>query len=227
MTWLKRALPAVFLLAVLATPAAAQIAARPFEFSAGGGIFAYDTRARLKDGPSLGGSLGWRLASWVTAEVAGTFGTTDSDTMPKASASFGAVTADLRFNLRPAEDRVVPYLITGLGAARSVVDRGRPETLERGVATLGAGALFNLRANPRLYLRLQARDLMFREREQFEFSHHVTAQVAIHYVLRGRIKDIDLDGVRDWIDRCPETPVGATVDASGCPKDSDGDGVLD
>ncbi len=39
--------------------------------------------------------------------------------------------------------------------------------------------------------------------------------------------DSDSDGVPDGLDRCAATPAGATVDASGCPKDTDGDGVLD
>ena len=41
--------------------------------------------------------------------------------------------------------------------------------------------------------------------------------------------DSDGDGVTDDIDRCPATPAGTMVDASGCPlpKDSDGDGVMD
>ena len=41
--------------------------------------------------------------------------------------------------------------------------------------------------------------------------------------------DSDGDGVTDDIDRCPATPSGTLVDASGCPlpKDSDGDGVMD
>jgi len=39
--------------------------------------------------------------------------------------------------------------------------------------------------------------------------------------------DSDGDGVPDGRDRCPDTPRGATVDASGCPADSDGDGVYD
>jgi outer membrane protein OmpA-like peptidoglycan-associated protein len=41
--------------------------------------------------------------------------------------------------------------------------------------------------------------------------------------------DSDGDGVTDDIDRCPGTPAGTAVDASGCPlpKDSDGDGVTD
>jgi iron complex outermembrane recepter protein len=42
-------------------------------------------------------------------------------------------------------------------------------------------------------------------------------------------KDSDGDGVTDDIDRCPGTPAGTRVDASGCPlpADSDGDGVTD
>ena len=39
--------------------------------------------------------------------------------------------------------------------------------------------------------------------------------------------DADRDGVPDDSDRCPGTPLGTTVDASGCEMDSDGDGVAD
>jgi len=39
--------------------------------------------------------------------------------------------------------------------------------------------------------------------------------------------DSDHDGVFDGIDQCPNTPAGATVDAKGCPTDSDNDGVFD
>ncbi len=41
--------------------------------------------------------------------------------------------------------------------------------------------------------------------------------------------DDDRDGVRNSVDRCPNTPRGEVVDASGCPlpKDADGDGVTD
>lgn len=42
-------------------------------------------------------------------------------------------------------------------------------------------------------------------------------------------RDSDGDGVVDTADRCPNTPAGTQVDASGCPipVDSDGDGVRD
>lgn len=40
-------------------------------------------------------------------------------------------------------------------------------------------------------------------------------------------RDADGDGVIDRFDKCPNTPLGATVDQNGCPSDEDGDGVLD
>lgn len=40
-------------------------------------------------------------------------------------------------------------------------------------------------------------------------------------------KDTDGDGIRDSLDKCPETPLGVAVDSSGCPVDADGDGVAD
>jgi outer membrane protein OmpA-like peptidoglycan-associated protein len=44
---------------------------------------------------------------------------------------------------------------------------------------------------------------------------------------RGCPSDADHDGVYDGLDRCPGTPAGARVDATGCPTDSDHDGVYD
>ena len=39
--------------------------------------------------------------------------------------------------------------------------------------------------------------------------------------------DADGDGVPDYLDKCPNTPAGVQVDSTGCPLDSDGDGVPD
>ncbi|MFA5648453.1 MAG: hypothetical protein WC951_09085 [Bacteroidales bacterium] len=39
--------------------------------------------------------------------------------------------------------------------------------------------------------------------------------------------DQDRDQVFDWLDECPDTPLGVAVDSLGCPFDSDGDGIPD
>ncbi|TLN23467.1 OmpA family protein, partial [bacterium] len=39
--------------------------------------------------------------------------------------------------------------------------------------------------------------------------------------------DADKDGVIDSADKCPGTAAGIVVDANGCPKDSDNDGLID
>src|SRR5690349_4799394 len=151
MTWLKQTLPALLLTGALAAPAAAQIAGRPLEFSAGGGIFAYDTRTRLNDGFALTGSAGWRTASWLTLEASGTFGSSTTDFAPARDASFYDLSLDFRFNARPASDAVVPYAIGGLGVGHSTIKGLVPEALQRGAPSLGAGVLMSLRGSERAY----------------------------------------------------------------------------
>ena len=57
----------------------------------------------------------------------------------------------------------------------------------------------------------------------------LTAEVytGFSFYFGGKAKDEDLDGVSDKKDKCPGTPVGCRVDATGCPVDADGDGVCD
>jgi hypothetical protein len=59
-------------------------------------------------------------------------------------------------------------------------------------------------------------------------NYSLTAGLSFFFGKRTR-EDSDSDGIADAMDRCPSTPPGITVDATGCPTpvDSDGDGVLD
>jgi outer membrane protein OmpA-like peptidoglycan-associated protein len=211
---------------LMAQPAFAQIGGTPIELSGQVGLMNPDTRAHMKAGPAAGASFGYRFQPWLVVEAQGIFSRSEADTSPEQTQSFGAAGLDLRLNLRPAESRVVPFLTGGFGYGRSRVTSLPPEQLERGAPTLALGVLFNVLGD-RTYLRLQARDVFFRERDAKEFSQHLSATAGLHFVWLGKVRDSDLDGVRDWQDRCPDTPLGATVDAHGCPSDGDHDGVFD
>ena len=211
---------------LFAHPATAQITGNPIEVSAQGGWSAPDARAHMKSAPAFGGSLGWRAQSWFVLEAQALYSSSKSDTLPEQKASFFTYGLDARMNLRPGDNRVVPYLLVGYGAGSSQTTGKPPDNLTRGAGALGLGVLVNLRSQ-RTYLRLQARDTYFKERDTKEFSQNMALTAGLHYVFGGKVKDSDLDGVREWLDECPNTPIGAKVDAKGCPHDADGDGVVD
>jgi outer membrane protein OmpA-like peptidoglycan-associated protein len=212
---------------MLASPAAAQIQGRPFELSGQAGWNHYDMRARVEDGPNYAGTLGWRVQPWFALEGQIFFGPTRADTLPMQPHNFFTTGLDLRLNLRPAEGPMVPYFLIGGGYATSSATGHPPARLARGSGSLGLGMLCSLRGSQRTYLRLQVRDIFFREREALEFSNHFAVSAGLHYIYGGKPHDSDRDGVRDGLDRCPATPIGAKVDATGCPLDGDGDKVFD
>src|SRR6266571_850579 len=60
------------------------------------------------------------------------------------------------------------------------------------------------------------------------WAGHVVASAGLSiFTGPSAFRDADQDGVADRKDACPGTPVGAVVDARGCPTDSDRDGVFD
>ncbi len=210
-----------------AVPAAGQIVGNPIEVSGHVGYFKPDDRARTSEGPAYGAAAGLRVLPWLTLEGQAIFAPSDADSGDGQKHNFTYAGIDGRFHLLPPEGRVVPFLLVGAGYGSSHTGvGGRGEKLERGAGSLGLGALWNIR-NQRTYVRFQVRDIMFRERGPKEFSNHMTASIGLQYVFGGSEKDSDLDGVRDALDRCADTPFGARVDAHGCPIDSDGDGVFD
>ncbi|MEO5618304.1 MAG: OmpA family protein [Candidatus Eisenbacteria bacterium] len=216
----------VFILAVTqAAPAAAQIGGHPFEIIGGAGSFTPDIRARMEMGPAYLGGLGWRASPSLSVELNGLWAPSRADTTPAQDHNFFLGSVDLRWNLRPAFHRFVPYILAGAGLASSHTLGRAPDLLQRGAGTLGLGLLTNVH-DERWFLRLQVRDVLFRERGQQEFSNHIAATAGVQLLWRSQSMDADRDRVRDGLDRCPDTPIGATVDVHGCPADADGDGVL-
>ena len=78
-------------------------------------------------------------------------------------------------------------------------------------------------------LRLEARNVLNVPHENFGSANKADQQywAGLDFAWGGVPKDTDGDGVPDRKDKCPDTPTGATVDATGCPMDTDGDGVWD
>ncbi len=226
MSRMKGALLALAAFALCAAPARAQIAGRPFEISGGAGWFSPDERARVKEGPAFGGALAYRVHPGFTLEATGLWAPGTSDRPGEADQNFSRLGLDFRWALRPSEGKAVPYVTAGMGYGLSHGGPLAPEKQERGAPALGLGLLLNV-LDQRTYLRFEAKDVMFRDRGVTEFSNHFALTAGIQRVYGGKAKDQDLDGVRDWNDKCPNTPIGAKVDATGCPIDSDGDKVFD
>jgi outer membrane protein OmpA-like peptidoglycan-associated protein len=225
MRWTKRALWLAYAL-VLATPASAQVVGHPIELSGGAGYFAFDSRARIKDAPAYTGGLAIRVAPWLSFEAAAALSFSESELDESQSHDFAYYGADLRWNLVGGENKVVPFVITGFGYGSSKSDAADPTELNGGAATLGLGVLYNV-LNPRTYVRLQVRDVFFNERYFEQMNQHFAVTLGLQYTFGGKYKDIDLDGVRDWLDHCPLTPIGAQVTPDGCPTDADQDSVFD
>jgi len=223
----QRGLVVLVLAALCAAPASAQIVGHPLEFTGGAGYFHYDSRAWMTDGPAYMGALGLRVSPFLSLEGQATFGPTKMDSPLDGDQNFFYAGLDGRWNLRHADERVVPFLLTGVGYAVNNCDELSPQKLERGAGNVGLGALWSLAGRQRLFLRMEARDYFFRDRNAHEFSNHCVATLGLTWLWGGRERDQDLDKVRDWLDRCPNTPIGARVDVKGCPLDGDGDGVFD
>jgi OOP family OmpA-OmpF porin len=217
-------LPAA-LLALVAVPARAQIAGHPLELSAGAGINSFDVMDRIQNAPVYQGSLGYRWSDTFTFEAAWLRADSKRDLAGEAKHDWSYASLDLVSMLRDPSERSTPYLLVGFGLGRSL-DEARG-FVRAGGPSFGLGFRYNLAGNPRTYLRLQVRDVMFHEVNATQFSQHIAATAGVTWVFRGRGKDQDLDGVRNWLDKCPNTPIGAKVSALGCPLDADADSVFD
>ena len=79
MSWWKRFLLPVALVAACVAPARAQLNGHPVEASVGAGIQSFDARDFLQDSPSFTGALGYRWSDVFTWEASFTGSTPERD----------------------------------------------------------------------------------------------------------------------------------------------------
>lgn len=227
MSGIKRLSLLVLLFALAAVPARAQVAGHPVEATVGGGWTLFDARDFVKDSPVGTASLAYRWSTGLTFEGAWLNSPAKRlDTAGGNDVSFSWTGLDLRWSLRDPSEKVTPYILTGMGYGR-FFDNDAMLISQKGSPSIGMGVIMSLMGKERTHLRLQVRDVMLQSPNASDFSNHIVATAAVQFTFRGKSKDQDLDGVRNWLDQCPNTPIGAKVDAKGCPIDSDGDGVYD
>ncbi|MEM9383491.1 MAG: OmpA family protein [Pseudomonadota bacterium] len=127
---------------------------------------------------------------------------------------------------------VAPYAVFGVGLLNSNIAEApnspRVEDTDNLSLSLGGGALYNLGSFPgKLRTEVRVRN------DQIDGANLTDILVSAGMMFPfGKVSaaipaDSDGDGVTDDIDRCPNSPLGAIVDSTGCELDSDGDGVPD
>ncbi|OGF04780.1 MAG: hypothetical protein A2W00_00640 [Candidatus Eisenbacteria bacterium RBG_16_71_46] len=219
----------VFAAIFVASAAAAEPIGSHFTLTPFGGYTIFDGNLRfngqpLRDDLYAGGRLGYAFNGWLGFELAGGFTPTAEDVPGGADVDFTHASGNLM--LTPFTGRYGgPFLFVGGGAARFKPAAGS-DNLDQGLVEAGGG--LNFWFTDAIGLRLEARNLTWVPKTSGDPKrNYQVLGGGITLALGARPRDSDGDGVPDRADKCPDTPIGAKVDANGCPLDSDGDGVYD
>ncbi len=223
-----------------------------FEVGAFGGLYLMEGNQWVGDSPVFGGRLGYFLwrdlsfefsFSYLPAEydIDGTKYNNATVGFPAFQASGSAIDwyqfrFEFLYHLEEVYDRFVPFF--GMGAGLVLLDSGAIDNKLDTQITAGLGMKIFLVED--LMLRLDARYVIMldnwlrlvRTPAGIQFSNgrrwnNMEVTGGLSYLLGGKARDADKDGVLNDMDACPDTPPGVTVDTKGCPLDSDGDYVFD
>jgi len=212
-------------LALCATPLAGQ-RTHSYEFSAFGAWTKYDKAFNLANKVGGGARFGYFFGEVVGIEA-------DVVLQPDYAIGASATTepligaASLIFNI-PTGNRMALYVLGGY----SRLDFGNTSPYHFVDGGIHGAVGDHVFLSQKLALRLEAR-MIYTSHTTASFASgavtHIVGSVGISLFDHGGWKppDSDQDGVVDRQDACPGTPLGATVDARGCPSDADHDGVFD
>ncbi len=185
-----------------------------------GAVFIDDDEDRAADDGLVGGqlALGYAYADHWNIEIFGNTLGLDGFS-PQDQTELGV-------NFLAVLDREAsfsPFLLAGISAVKTEFDN-LPNDTNTAAASIGVGFLWSLGESP-VSLRGDYRHRA--ELGENEFKDNL-ATLGLQVGFGGSPKSIDTDGdgVNDDLDQCPNTPLGAAVDARGCELDDDGDGVV-
>src|SRR6266849_2450159 len=214
------------LAAVAVLPLGAQ-RGHQFEVGAFGSYTRYDRAFNLSDQSGGGGRLGYFFGDVIGVELEAGYQSPSprTGTSPVApQLSFGS--ASLVLNVAAGEHHLL-YVLGGY--SRLDFEKQAPYRFTDNAIHGAVGDRVFL--GERAALRLEARGVYAPSTKApfgSSWAGHVVASIGLSlFTGAGRLVDSDGAGVPDKDDRCPGTPLGATVDVHGCPIDSDGDGVPD
>jgi len=147
------------------------------------------------------------------------------------SSGFTSALFNFRFNILGPRSFVRPYLLVGGGAM--LFDKNLTITnknVDYVAPSFGGGVNFKLGSS--VMLNLQETFLYSTSDERDNYPPANNNDMYLFHTIGvtfnfGNKKDADKDGVSDYRDKCPNTPVSVAVDKVGCPLDKDGDGVAD
>ncbi len=197
-----------------------------FWLTPGGGIawppaeFGFGRNSVEGSAPTFGGILGFKVAPPLGFELRGHLLTEEDLANLDLMHGEGNVT----WLLAPGR-QVVPLLTGGAGVIRAKNDAGEDDQF---LWNVGGGLLVKFTDN--LGLRVDGRYLSYEVIDflgEESFRPHTEVFAGLNLGFGGRPKDSDRDGIPNRTDACPNTRIGARVDARGCPIDGDKDTVPD
>jgi outer membrane protein OmpA-like peptidoglycan-associated protein len=229
-----RLLGGLVLLAACALPAGAQQRRYLVELGAAGAYQSFDNATDLGGAPGGVARLGVWLPLNFSIEVEGGIASPKTQTADQG-VSVKTFAGSALYNILVGRASSF-YLKAGLGTTKyggscpSTASPGAPICGSSGALVAGLG--FRAAVAPTVMIRTEGvynrnKSTPKAPAQPVSLSNF-GLNVGVSLMLGSKpILDEDGDGVLDNRDRCPDTPVGASVDARGCPQDSDNDGVPD